>query len=106
MQPSSKAILALAAILLVSGAQARIVLETESEAGQGHLIGEEQAITTHIPFSITKDGGVYAKLLVTPWNPINDGTPNGSVEEGTGWRAQFVFLDDAGEPLQRASAGM
>lgn len=55
-----------------------------------------------IPFEAEQDGMVYAKVLPTPGNAVDDGSrSNGSVAQGTGWRVAFALArgDGAVEEL-------
>lgn len=82
-----------AAAALVALAPAAQAAAFEVEAGRLHeraLVPGGDA-TFDVGVLAAQDGFLYAKILPTPGNAVHDGTtPNGSVEEGTGWRVSFA----------------
>lgn len=116
---TARSILALVvlALLAVPTAQASF------ELGSGKVLerpldpGTTQVF--EMPLEIADAGYLYAKVLPTEGNAVNDGMrANGSVTEGTGWRATFALVDGAGNatelgtfvdstmtPLVRVAAG-
>ncbi len=99
------ALLAIAALLIgAGGAHAAVRLDTYKSAD--HSVGEvkETLVLATVPFHLDQPGDFYAKLLVTPWNPVNNGTPNGTVDANhaaglTGWWISFNLADERGIPL-------
>ena len=63
-----------------------------------------------VPFELTEDATVYAKIIPTPKNAVNDGSQaNGTVTNDharglSGWWVQFRFLDEEGMPVAPADA--
>lgn len=50
-----------------------------------------------VPLEAEQDGLVYAKVLPTEGNAVDDGAgPNGSVAAGTGWRVTFALVREDG----------
>ncbi|HEX2022344.1 MAG TPA: hypothetical protein VHH36_06495 [Candidatus Thermoplasmatota archaeon] len=57
--------------------------------------GRDAAFEVEVP--VSADGVLYAKLLATAGNAVNDGTrANGSLEDRTGWRVSFALVREGG----------
>lgn len=74
---------------------------------QGRIVEREldpgRDVVFTVPLVVNQAGFLYAKLLGTPGNAVNDGTrANGSVAEATGWRVSFAFVRGDGT---RVNAG-
>ncbi|HWG92109.1 MAG TPA: hypothetical protein VNZ52_14765, partial [Candidatus Thermoplasmatota archaeon] len=90
--------------LAASPAGAQVALDTYKEHETRLPPGAAATVLAEVPFHLDQDGSVYAKLLPTPWNAVNDGIPNGTVNanhtEGlTGWHIRYVLTDENGVPL-------
>lgn len=89
---------------LAQGARAAIDIDGEKrgEATLDPLAVDD--VRVPLRFVLDEPAVVYAKLLVTGWSPVNDGTPNGTVTPShdagvNGWWVAFRFLDLDGRPL-------
>lgn len=98
------ATVALLLVLALPGASASVVRDTLKEHDSTVPSGAGADVPFTVPFHLEAPGLFYAKLLVTPWNAVNPGTPNGTVKPdhsaGTsGWWIEFYLADSAGAPL-------
>lgn len=85
----------LAASVLTPGAAAGLQLDGERVVERALVPGADAALP--VSFVAQAEGFLYAKLLPTPGNAVNDGTrPNGSVVEATGWRISFALVRENG----------
>lgn len=54
-----------------------------------------------MPLVVNQDGFLYAKVLPTPGNAVNDGTKaNGSLADGSGWSVSFAMLKADGARIE------
>lgn len=78
-----------------SAAQAAVVLDGPREGSATLPAGPEAEVVSEVPFHFDADGQFYAKLLVTPWNAVNNGTANGTAG-ASGWWISFTLRDATG----------
>lgn len=102
------ALIALA--LLAPPAAGSVVRDTLKEHESRIVAGAAADVPVAVPFHLEAPGLFYAKLLVTPWNAVNSGTPNGTVASdrsaGTsGWWVEIYLADESGAPLARDGNG-
>lgn len=100
----------LLAALAAGAAQAAPVLDAPSQDVAEVAPGSAGEAEARVGFHLDEPGRFYAKLLVTPWNAVNSGTPNGSVAADhsrglMGWWVEFQLADGAGQPLARDASG-
>lgn len=103
--PHAAAAFAVAAALLALPLAAAATFELP----QGKIVerpldpGHDAVFT--VPLVVNQGGALYAKLLVTSDNAVNDGNHvNGSLEAGTGWRVGFAFVREDGTRLDLGAA--
>ena len=54
-----------------------------------------------MPLRVNQDGFLYAKVLPTPGNAVNDGSKaNGSLADGSGWSVSFAMILASGERVE------
>lgn len=104
-----RALLAALVILLCVAvpAHAAVTLEVENSREVFVPAGSAGEVVARVPFSLDVRGLVYAKMLVTPWNAVNAGTPNGTVASGegvSGWWISFTFTNSSGAALTKDAA--
>lgn len=102
--------LALLLALVAPVAAASVVRDAPKEHESRIPAGAAADVPAAVPFHLEAPGLFYAKLLVTPWNAVNPGTPNGTVKSdhsaGTsGWWVEFYLADGAGAPLAKDGNG-
>lgn len=84
----------LVAVAAAPGADARVVLDDYKERVVP-LPEEGGNVTLDVRFHVERDGQFFAKMLVTPWNPVNDGGaggPNGSADPPEAWFTTMQVL--------------
>lgn len=101
----------LAALTILLGvavpAHAAVTLEVENRSEVFVPTGSAGEVIARVPFAVDVRGLVYAKMLVTPWNAINAGTPNGTVASGegvSGWWISFTFTNSSGAAVTTDAA--
>lgn len=87
--------LALALVALPPTAAASFELGAERIVERALQPGTDAVLP--MPLAVSSDGFLYAKLLATPGNAVNDGLKaNGSVDERKGWRISFALVREDG----------
>lgn len=90
------------ALLAPSAAAGSFTLLAERHLDQD--AGSAGVTVFAMPVRINQGGVVYAKLLATEGNAVNDGyRANGSVEARTGWRVAFAWLYANGTRVELGS---
>jgi hypothetical protein len=89
-------------------AWATVQLDSYKEIELATADGAESRVETDIPFHFTTDGQFYTKLLVTPWNAVNNGSPNGTVDQShesgvSGWWIEFTLYRNASQVTDTAA---
>lgn len=95
------------ALAISASASAAVLLEVANQHSTIVPSGAAGEVVALAPFQVDQPGAVYAKLLVTPWNAVNAGVPNGTVANGagvSGWWIEFEFTNASGGPMA-ASGG-
>ncbi|MHB8586765.1 MAG: hypothetical protein ACYDDF_13140 [Thermoplasmatota archaeon] len=111
MQKGGAGALAIAALVLMSvsravgAADAAVLIDSDSTAATAAVMPGAN-VTGVVPFHLDEAGDLYVKLLATPWNAIDNGTPNGTVTANhssgvRGWWVGYELADDAGRPLTK-----
>lgn len=110
MAPFARWLALLVVLLVLAPAQAARVSASGPTLVETRISpGVSTDLELVVPFQTDANGSIYAKLLVTPWSPINSGVPNGTLAPGggsgaSGWWISFALRNRTADGTHREGA--